>query len=245
MLECGPDQQGGSVTNRREFLEAAAISALPALAGAKQGVGRRQASSVTVAPHMVLIDERFAEARTVGARMAAAGAAVHAVAEGDVTQVWLQHVGPAWRQQPFTVAGITARPALFCLEQFALGFGLRVVFHGEHVVHQQGRTEHRLLRGPDPMRLAAHDLTLSGRFWPALIAQTLATYPWQAARRRFGRSDAALRPALPPGAHLLTFLDHRRRLRIAVFWSSNGYTTECEFDGLQRRADCLAQNRGR
>ncbi len=60
------------------------------------------------------------------------------------------------------------------------------------------------MRGADPKRLAAHDLALSGRFWPALIAETLATYPGQAGRGRLGRSDAALNPTLPPGAHLLT-----------------------------------------
>ncbi|MEJ0008693.1 MAG: hypothetical protein WDM77_20610 [Steroidobacteraceae bacterium] len=193
------------MATRREFLEAAAISALPAIAGARQCVdGKRALAALAIAPRIVLIDPRFAEARTIGACMAARGAAVHATAEGDVTQVWLKQVGPAWRHQPVTVAGITARPALFCLEQFALSCGLRVVFHGEHVVHQEGRTEHQLLRGPDPRRLAAHDLALSGRFWPALIAETLATYPWQSGHARFGRSDAALSPALPPDAHLLT-----------------------------------------
>ena len=102
------------------------------------------------------------------------------------------------------MAGLTARPALFCLEQFALGCGLRVVFHGEHVVHRQGRTEHRLLRGAEAAGVSARELDLAGPLWPARIAAAIASHAGQARGERFGPSDAALSPALPTGAQLLT-----------------------------------------
>ena len=124
--------------------------------------------------------------------------------DGDVTQIWLHHIGPAWRDQPVAIAGLTARPALFCLEQFALSCGLRVVYHGEHVVHQEGRTGHRILRGAQAARIGAQELALAGRYWPALIAEVLATHPRLASRGRFGRSEAALSPTVPPGTQLLT-----------------------------------------
>jgi hypothetical protein len=193
------------VINRRIFLEAAAASALPAIASARTNhAGGPSAVPERGAVHTVLIDERYAPSRTIGGRLRAAGVEVHAVPDGDLTQVWLQHIGPTWREHPVTVAGLTARPALFCLEQLALGSGLRVVFHAEHVVHEQGRTEHRLLRGAPAAGISTLDLSLAGVLWPSRIAQVIATYSSPARRERFGRSEAALHPTLPPGAQLLT-----------------------------------------
>jgi hypothetical protein len=198
-------RKGGSVINRREFIEAAAISALPGIAGASQRKDEpkeklRQPGTL----HTVLVDERYRESRSVGARLAARGASLRTLHDGDVTQIWLEHIGPAWRHQPASVAGLTARPALFCLEQFALSCGLRVVFHAEHVVHREGRTEHRLLRGAEAAGLSARELTLAGWLWPARIAEALGAHPKEAGRERFGLSEAALNPTLPAGTQLLT-----------------------------------------
>ncbi len=206
MLDCAARGSfRGFVINRRIFLEAAAASALPAIVSARANdAGSPSAVRTRGAVHTVLIDERYAPSRTVGGRLRAAGADVHPVPDGDLTQVWLRHIGPAWRQHPVTVAGLTARPALFCLEQLALSCGLRVVFHAEHVVHEQGRTEHHLLRGAPAAGLSALDLSLAGVLWPSRIAQVIAAYSSPAVPERFGRSEAALHPTLPPGAQLLT-----------------------------------------
>jgi hypothetical protein len=136
--------------------------------------------------------------------MGRAGAAVHSLINGDVTQVWLQQIGPAWQRGPAMVAGLTARPALFCLEQLALSRGLRVVYHAEHVVDANGHTEHALLRGAECLRLSSAGLSAAGRQWPACIAEALASYRPPTVRTRFGRSEAALDPALPPRTQLLT-----------------------------------------
>lgn len=198
-------RQGGFVINRRLFLEAAAASALPAIAGARTNdAAERFAIPARGAIHTCLIDERYAPSRTVGGRLRASGADVRAIPDGDITQVWLQHIGPAWREHPLTIAGLTARPALFCLEQLALGCGLRVAFYAEHVVHEQGRTEHHLLRGAPAAGISTVDLSLAGVLWPARIAQAIATYSTPAVRERLGRSEAGLHPTLPPGATLLT-----------------------------------------
>jgi hypothetical protein len=191
------------VINRREFLEAAAISALPAVASATQRVGP-QAQAALPALHTIVIDSRYAETRSLGAALAAQGAMVRVLPDGDVTQLWLQHIAPAWHRQPVPVGGLTARPALFCLEQMALGRGLRVVFHAEHIVHAEGRTEHRLLRGAETAGLSARGLALAGPLWPTRIAEVLAQHARFAGRERYGQSDAALSPVLPPGATLLT-----------------------------------------
>jgi hypothetical protein len=206
------------MTSRREFLEAAALTAaLPAIAGAplaRAAIPTTQAGAVgsaapmSAAPnaafHHVLFDARYSQAVSAVTRLGRAGTSMHALADGDITQVWLDHIGPAWQRGPAMVAGVTARPALFCLEQFALSSGMRVVFHAEHVVHANGRTEHSLLRGADRVDLTASDLTRAGEQWSTRIVDALATYRPQVEAARFGRSDAALEPALPPRAQLLT-----------------------------------------
>jgi hypothetical protein len=206
------------MTSRREFLEAAALTALPAIAGvplARAAIPVRTAAPTTdpahanpaaASPgfHLVLFDARYSQARSAATRIGRAGAAVYALADGDITQVWLDQIGPAWQREPAVIAGVTARPALFCLEQLALSSGLRVVFHAEHVVHADGRTDHSLLRGAERVGLSSSELIHAGTHWSARVADALARYRPDAARPRFARSDAALEPALPAQAQLLT-----------------------------------------
>jgi hypothetical protein len=196
------------MTSRREFLEgAAALSALPAIAGSPLSVAATATTGTAGAGahfQLVLFDSRYAQARSAATRINRAGMPVHALADGDITQVWLDQIGPAWQRGPAVIAGLTARPALFCLEQFALSSGLRVVFHAEHIVHADGRTEHSLRRGAEGLRLSASDLDRAGPHWHSRIADALAAYQPQAQRPRYTRSDAALEPTLPPQAQLLT-----------------------------------------
>jgi hypothetical protein len=204
------------MTSRREFLEAAALTALPAITGASlagaatpaanpaQATGAVPRNPAATALHLVLFDSRYSHARSAATRIGGAGMPVHALTDGDITQVWLDEIGPAWQRGPVVIAGVTARPALFCLEQFALSAGMRVVFHAEHVIHANGRTEHSLLRGADRVRLSPADLTGAGERWSTRMADALASYRPQAEGPRFARSDAALEPNLPPQAQLLT-----------------------------------------
>jgi hypothetical protein len=205
-------------TNRREFLQAAAIAGagvagaglagagLPAIAGATGAETQATANGFTprLNLHSFIVDGRHTEARNLGSRLARAGTAVHTISDGDITQLWLSEIGPAWRQQPVAIAGLTARPALFCLEQLALSSGLRVVFHGEHIVHADGRVEHSILRGAADAQLSVRELTRAGALWPTRVAEGIALHRQQASPLRLARSDSALDPALPPGAQLLT-----------------------------------------
>lgn len=194
------------MTSRREFLGAAALSALPAIAGTSLSLAATVGSNrgTPRASPLVLVDARYPQSRNVATRVSRAGAAVHALADGDITQVWLERIAPAWQRGPAVVAGLTARPALFCLEQLALSSGLRVVFHAEHIIRLDGQTDHAVLRGAESLNLSSSELSEAGQRWNARIADVLATYQPQAARPRFGRSDAALEPVLPAGAQLLT-----------------------------------------
>jgi hypothetical protein len=193
------------MTNRREFLQAAAIAGLPVIGAATGNIAvARSRAPVRNDLHAVLVDERYAEAHSVAATLGSIGTPVHTIPDGDITEVWLSHIGPAWRAGPVAIAGLTARPALFCLEQLALASGLRVVFHAEHVVQASGETEHSVLRGASDAFLSARDLRRAGSQWPTRIADAIATHRQQARPLSLARSDAALDPVLPPGARLLT-----------------------------------------
>ncbi len=102
----------------------------------------------------MLFDAALFRRRTAPRRASAArGAPVHALADGDITQVWMDHIGPAGSAVLLPLRASPRARLCSVLEQFALSSGLRVVFHAEHVVHADGRTHHSLLRGADRVGL--------------------------------------------------------------------------------------------
>jgi len=194
------------MTNRREFLHAAA-AAVPAAALAPGFTGATHTClrprDGTRAVLAALIDPRHPESRALARYFAIMGESVHELPQGDITPVWREHLLPAWRREPIAVVGLTSPSALFCLEMLSASHGLRVAFHAEHIVHSDGHTEHSLLRGA-AARVSARDLQRADSRWPATIARALADYPLRSNRPLRGPSDAALDPALPAGAKLVT-----------------------------------------
>jgi hypothetical protein len=195
------------MTNRRDFLRAATLTA-GGLATAARGATATAPALVAQRPlalHAVLIEAGSPQARAFGTRLAARESTrVLTVPAGDVTSVWLQQIGPAWRRHPVAIAGLTSRPALFCLEQLSALSGLRVLFHAEHIVLQGGRTEHQLLRGERIAGLGATELHRLGPLWPGRLADAVVAHRASGLRERAGPSEAALEPSMPPGATLLT-----------------------------------------
>ena len=121
--------------------------------------------------------------------------------QGDITDAWLKSVRPAWQRANASITGVTTPTALFCLEQFAWAQGMRVVFHAEHVLLPDGSVEHQVQRTTQP--LSAVILRRAGERWPQRLADALAN-PRVRHMLRPGPSLAALEPALPAGAKLLT-----------------------------------------
>lgn len=195
------------MTNRRSFLQAATLTA-GGLATAARGTPAAAPAMVVQRPlalHAVLIEAGSPQAAAFGARLGARESTrVLEVPAGDVTSLWLQQIGPAWRRHPVAIAGLTSRSALFCLEQLSAFSGLRVLFHAEHIVMPGGRTEHQLLRGERIAGLAATELRRLGPLWPGRLADAVATHRASGVRERAGPSMAALEPSMPPGATLLT-----------------------------------------
>jgi len=190
------------MTNRREFLHATALAAVPAIVvrtgAAAQGPSRAERAAV----HAILIDERYAPARAVRACIETGSVTVHSLPDGDVTETWLHQLRPLWEHAPASVGGVTAPATLFCLEQLAWEYGLRVVFHGEHVIMSSGDSEHRILRDTG-RHLSSRRLMRAGARWPALIATAMTT-PRATPRVRLGPSGAGLEPPVYAGAQRVT-----------------------------------------
>src|SRR5690606_22514159 len=143
------------VTNRREFLQSAAMLSAAPLAGRAAFAEGRE----TAVLDAVIFDSRHAEARDFGARAGFLGAPLRAI-EGDITALWQSELRSRWKSTPAAIAGLTERPALFLLERLAWDHGLRVVFEAEHESNEASAA-HRVVRTADP-RLAA-ELELAGR----------------------------------------------------------------------------------
>lgn len=148
-----------------------------------------------------VIDADHLAAMAFAVRLSRHGIPTLAIRSGDVTDAWLKSVRPAWQHGRASIAGLTTPGALFCLEQFAQGHGLRVVFHAEHVLLRDGSVQHEVQRAAQ--RVSAASLHRADHRWPQHLADALiATSPNGA--RRPGPSLSALEPALPAGATLLT-----------------------------------------
>lgn len=174
------------MTSRREFLRATAVlSAVPL------SVRAGLAADTLLELSSVVIDERYAAARMFGARAQRAGIPLRAI-KGDITDLWLADLHPQWTRKLAAVAGLTARPALFCLEQFAWDYRMRVIFHAEHRSHADGTMVHAVhiaSRG-----LSAAELAAAGAAWPGYAAGAISRL--SAARSTCGPSSACMEAAV-------------------------------------------------
>ncbi len=153
-------------SSRRRFLKTcAAVSVTPLVAESARAAHRNDADIGAV-----VVEASSQEAMRFGTRLGEYGTTVHGI-DADVTSLWYEHLDGQWRTRPVAIAGMTLRPALFCLEQLALTHGLRVVHHGRHMNESAARTSH-VLAGPSARHVEAalHD---AGSFWPATLADHL------------------------------------------------------------------------
>lgn len=189
-------------TSRREFLEG--LGWMVPLAGGLPAVSQARPVAAPASLHALLIDGRFPQARKLGAHFAGRGAAVHAT-DGEITDLWLRQIHPAWRRKPVAIAGLTGSPTLFCLEQLAWAHGLRVVFHAEHVVLKSQETVHSVhMRDAALAVLDERALAMAGTGWSERIGDVFDSYNQNLPITAVGPSCAGLEPSLPPGASLLT-----------------------------------------
>ena len=150
-------------SSRRQFLKSSAFASVaPLLADAALA-----SRSATLEPRAFVVEASSPEAKLFGARLASHRQTVHEI-RADITAVWFEHFDRQWRDRPMLIAGITLRPALFCLEQLALVHGMRVVHHGVHTRLGPARTSHVINRSF--AGYGTTELAFAGSMWPDAIA---------------------------------------------------------------------------
>ena len=129
------------MVNRRNVLKISAATVAGVFV--KMPVSGRNLSPTRahIAFHRAVFDERFAECRDFADELENAGVSASAI-RGDVANLWYQDLREHLRENRLPVAGLTDRPALFCLEELARDVGMRVVFRADHIIDQNGHVQH-------------------------------------------------------------------------------------------------------
>ena len=136
-----------------------------------------------------VFDERFAECRAFAAELHSAGVLTSAI-RGDVAELWYRDLRVQLSKNPTPLAGLTDRPALFCLEELARDVGMRVIARVDHVIdpdrEQNGHAQHTAV-GPVSLVAASRQLTTElgfGRTMARVFRQFDLSEPRDAAAQK-------------------------------------------------------------
>lgn len=144
--------------SRRSFFEAGAAAAvLPLTASARN----------PRLPMTVVVDSRLAESVRFGSRCRIAGIS-SAQFSGDVTPALRSLLPAPHAGRPDILVGLTHASTLFCLEQLAWQYDMRVV---QHSMHDALALSHTMLRAG--WTADATDIAAAGHAWPEALAATL------------------------------------------------------------------------
>ncbi|HTA46808.1 MAG TPA: hypothetical protein VK789_30400 [Bryobacteraceae bacterium] len=157
------------MVNRRGVLKIGAATVAGVLVKPLDSGRNLSPTRARLALHKAIFDERFAECRAFAAELYNAGVVTSAI-RGDVAKLWYHDLRVHLRENRLPVAGMTDRAALFCLEELARDVGMRLIFRADHMIDQNGHTEH----------------TAAGQ--PSLVAVTHGLPP----EAGFGRAIAVL-----------------------------------------------------
>jgi hypothetical protein len=150
------------MVNRRSVLKIATATAAGALV--KMPVVGRSLSPTRehIAFHRAVFDELFAESRGFAAELNGMGVFTSAI-RGDVAELWYADLRVHLSKNRLPVACLTDRAALFCLEELARDVGMRVIFRADHIIDQNGHTEHTAV-GPASLVAVARGLPQEAGF---------------------------------------------------------------------------------
>ena len=154
------------MVNRRSVMKLGAATVAGALVNLP--VFGRDLSPVRVhiAFDRAVFDERFAECRGFAAELHGAGIFTSAI-RGDVATLWYGDLREHLRENRLPVAGSTDRAALFCLEELARDVGMRVIFRADHMIDENGHTQHSAV-GPASLVAVAGNMPQEAGFGRAI-----------------------------------------------------------------------------
>lgn len=81
---------------------------------------------------MVIFDQRFLKARDFALQAQEAGLDCAAI-EGDITHLYFHDLSLRWNRGPTTIAGLSTKASLFCLEMLARDRGMRLAYMADVV----------------------------------------------------------------------------------------------------------------
>lgn len=124
-------------------------------------------------PDLVLVDDRFAEARAFAAGLSDMGVTSIAT-QGDIGRLWHESVRHEAARNRLRIAGM-ARPAeFFVLETLAREAGLRLIYTGRHEGRCRQQQKHTVRLASDPAFLIQACRRDS---WPHALAAALTRVP--------------------------------------------------------------------
>jgi hypothetical protein len=150
--------------DRRHFCIASTASVV--CLGADHGVSAAERPpGPAIALDRVLFDSRHPGSAAFGTAAARAGWRAVAFA-GDVTAMWRETLLPSWATGGGAIAGMTTAAGLFCLEQLAKDYWMRVVLRIEHRYPHPGMLAHRVTAAEPTLTRACAALSYAPE-WPA------------------------------------------------------------------------------
>jgi hypothetical protein len=153
---------GGEMVNRRSVLKIGAATVAGVLVKVPASDGNLSQTRAQIAFQRAVFDERFVESRGFAAELRGAGLFTSAI-RGDVAKLWYGDLRAHLREDRLPVAGLTDRAALFCLEELARDVGMRVIFRADHIIDQDGHTQHTAV-GPASLVTVARNLPQEAGF---------------------------------------------------------------------------------
>jgi hypothetical protein len=122
--------------------------------------------------YRVIYDKRFQESVTFATYMEKRGLDSYGLLQGDITPFWYRQLEPLWKQAALPLMGMTAKGPLFCLEQLAAQYGMRVIFRAEHKI-DGGKITHTMA-GVESMLQRCNEQHFSGNnHWSAGFAELM------------------------------------------------------------------------
>lgn len=159
------------MASRREFLQIGITAlALPVAGHAafSPAISALAAEAARATFYRVVFDARYPASRAFASEAKMLGLPIRGV-NGDITDLWFNDLDLRWKQGPTSIAGLTTKESLFCLDLLARDRGMRVVFRADHRFLPGGGLEHRF-SGPQHVLRYAVTLRDGGADWGSRAA---------------------------------------------------------------------------
>jgi len=164
------------MTNRREFLQTGvSVTALPLASEFASTSASAYPYLNPIGSFTAIFDDRYTECQTFAKAIGGFGVQVHALNNGDVTDLWARE-RDALRLRPAPIAGFTQFGPMLVFEQLGKEHRMRMSLRVENQLRDDGSIAHVMTGPPETLALADR-MRRQGADWPMLIAALLTHCP--------------------------------------------------------------------